>query len=419
MAYITVLCALILLIQAITKRLLTGATLWVAFYYCFFVIAPLLLGMNDSLATMYAQIGITTFLIGYTFSICIALYTEKRYKRINCASPELVTYGFIDSSKVSKYTDFLIRASLVLLVLGLGINGIRSLLRGHLTTATISANSNMFMTLFDYAREWLGYTIVMQVVGNGRKIEKKSIIQLIIFALLTVLFSFTRVSLIYILSLLMIYLMRKESVRKQVGYSIALVAATVVLLSMMIVIRTFGVTELFARFNFNYLKNNIAMTIDFTRIYLSFTDLIHSPVRITPLVYLKPIFAIIPRSLWPGKPMSSAVEIFKQLHFSAWQSGGSTGYTLLGEAFAVCGEIGIYIYPLIFGLIIPLMDSKYIRYVKTGNDRSLKCFFYLYFADVFILQAFRHGTDIALMFLPLYFFVFWLITQVRFKFRIR
>ena len=414
MAYITTCCIIVFVIQSIRQRLLTGTSLWVAFYFCFFVLSPIILGGEDQLASLYAKEGITAFLVSYIISISIITIKEKRYKNVDLLSTH--QYLKINCNLIEKYSRFLLRLTIVFLLLGIGINGIKAVVQGQLTSSLISENSNIFITLFDFAREFYGYCLILYVVGNKGKFTKSNFIHLCIFALLTILFSFTRVSLLYILLLLAIYLMRKKKLIKQIMIMIVLGLSGAVLMSVMMVIRTFGINQVFQRFNIMYFLNSLGMSIDFTRIYLSFVELIHNPVRITPLVYLKPIFILIPRSLWIDKPYASAVEIFRQLHYADWQSGISTGYALIGEAFAVMGNLGVVLYPAIFGGLLPFLDSKYVRYIKTNNDDSLVCFFYLYFANVFILQSFRHGTDIALMYLPLYFIAFWAFNKFRFSF---
>jgi hypothetical protein len=69
MVYITICCLIIIFLQCWHRRFLTATTYWVGYYYCFFVIAPLLLNAEDALALEYAQAGITSFLFAYLFGL--------------------------------------------------------------------------------------------------------------------------------------------------------------------------------------------------------------------------------------------------------------------------------------------------------------------------------------------------------------
>lgn len=203
--------------------------------------------------------------------------------------------------------------------------------------------------------------------------------------------AFTRVFLISLIGMILLYIVRNKSQAKQALYSAMGALGLLSLLIIMNFIRCFGFGSKItfgSVFNLSYMFESS----DFSASYYWFDKLlsIDSPY-INPLTYLKPFLIFIPRSVWSDKPEQVSMQILKILDPALASSGYSTaGYSVLGEGYGILGYLGIFFSPFIWGIICDRLDFKYTQRLKKGVDNSLQNVSYYIFA-VFVVICGQRG----------------------------
>lgn len=403
-----ILSILILFIQYQRNRLLTSATFWVGFYICFFLISPVLLQTRDLLAEQYAWWGLFSYFLGF-------VYISLIYKPHPSSCEHYKPLHFKRS-----FLDILVIVSIISLLGYIGAEGIHNVLNGELTSRIImQEQGGILRNLYFFSLILLGYTLVFYYVMQNARFTLRQYIYLFLFVIQVMLFSFTRAPLFLCVGMLVIYKMRNFSRSVQLQCMLVTVLVSIILMSMLMWIRVFGLTEGLLHFSWSRLLNEAANNLDFAIGYQAFVDLVNSPRRISWLVYFKPLFAFIPRSVWLEKPLRGSMAILWQLNPMLAAKGYSTGFTNLGVPLAVFGKIGIFIAPFIWGIITNFFDTWYMLKKRIHKDNDFYTMLYIYFAVVFTLQTFREGSDVAIfngvfVFLELLLIASW---KISFKFK--
>ena len=389
------------------KQIISASSLWIICYLLIMVIYPLYVKdetfKNEGLIDILALLGIICFFIG--------LYWGNRYTIKVIKREQENKFNIIPDYKISAIIFVvLFVVSIIVLVYLLGIVGIRDIIRGATTSKQFTLNSDRSSSVYGYVIHlMIPCILAMWLTSNTKKKKAFSIISLLLYIIETILFGFTRIFLISIIAIILIYEIRKFPQNKQIRYTIlgsVVLAAAMVSLNF---IRSLGlgrIGDLASYINLDY----IFESTDFGASYYWFDRLLErdSPF-INPIVYLKPVFMLIPRELWMTKPEPLSLQVLKYLDPARAATGYTTaGNSVLGEGYAVLGYWGIILYPMIWGIVCGRLDRNYYRRINNGIDTCLSNIFYYVFA-VFIVISGQRGDWCQYMgivcwfyFLPLY-----------------
>lgn len=399
---------IILLIQYIRNRLLTSASLWVVFYFCFFGLSPILLNTQDNLAEQYAWWGLFSFFLGYMYILCV--YTHKH-----------ISLQHYKPMKIGKtLIDTLVVLSLIMLVGYIGTEGVNSVLHGNLSSKMLMMESaGIFKISYFFLLYTLGYALVLCFVSQNAKFTLRQYFYFCIFAIQVILFSFTRAPLFLCVGMILVYKLRNFTKLHQIKYMLIIGILAVFMMNIMMWIRVFGLTEGIQYFTWERFISESTNNLDFAIGYEAFLDLIHRPVDVTVLIYFKPLFAAIPRSFWVTKPMRGTIEILWQLNSLAVMNGYSTGYTNLGVPFAVFGKAGIFLAPFTWGIVTSFLDENYIQKKNLCKDNDFYTVLYIFFMVTTVLQSFREGSDVALFNFVFVFIILFIISHWKLSFKFK
>ncbi len=337
------------------RRLISSSSLWIVCYLLIFVLYPLFSGKlfnNANLIDICAIIGFVFYGLGIGLGERISL--TKNRKRTSIPDFNL------------SYTGFWVVLILFVasLLTKIGTSGIRAVFQGTITATQLAWSDELSMgNMFIYLMNMLiPFVIAVWVQANkdnkGDKI--KAIVCLGIFFVVSLVFSYTRLFIICTLIVILLFEMRYKSPRRQLlvgGIAVIILTLFMIFLNFF---RNFGSSNagnFWSYINIGY----VFESTDFGASYKWFDELLNydSPY-IIPITYLKPLFAFIPRSIWPTKPEPISLEILKMINPALAQTGYSTaGNSVLGEGYAVMGWIGIAIFPLIWGAVCTYLDRKY------------------------------------------------------------
>ena len=409
--YITLLILLIVSMQIFQKRLLTSVTVWAGCYYCYFVIAPFLLNYQSEIIDQFAWAGLVSFYTGYVLISII-----KGGFPTGCKKTVIALKSNQETLAVKRYgvtCDYVLAAVILLLFLTLGGDGLLTFFRGQLAAKDyLIKKEGIFAELYSFLIGLTGYMILYLFIKNNGKINRKFVIRIAVYLSVLFFFSFTRATLLLLLAALFLYGLRKMGTVKQILIMFMLVVFGVLLMIVMVYTRVYGVSVI-TELNTERILHNLSGSIDFTIVYMDFQREIDHGVHISPLVYLKPAFMIIPRMVWPDKPYTSAVQILNQIDPGAMARAYSTGFTILGEGYAIWGKNGIYIVPFIWSLVCTVLDEIYIRKIKNGTDNDFATCAYLIFTAYTVIQCHRQGTDAVMVTFIISLVWVWLCSKIR------
>lgn len=407
---ITFFCVLILIFNYNKKQLVSSSSLWVFAYYLIMVVYPLFRiqvnYINENLIDVSALIGIVLFFLGLVLGNKLTLKntSNKRANKYYMTPNFRISWIFFCIS-------FLV--SLLSLFFWIGSDGIDSILSGVITSKQLILNRDRSMGIYGLAVHLMVPSILsMWIISKDKREKYFSIFALLVYIVETLLFGFTRLFLITILSIIAFFELRKYSQAKQLIYiPFGLLVAVATLVSLNF-IRSLGLGrlgDLSNYINFDY----IFESTDFGASYYWFNELLkYDSPFINPIVYLKPLFIFIPRTLWSTKPDPLSLQVLQYINPSLAATGYSTaGNSVLGEGYAVIGYFGIVLFPLLWGLVCGFLDHAYYKRLKAGVDKCLANIFYYIFA-VFIVISGQRGDwsqympiVLWLYFLPLYIMV--------------
>lgn len=399
-----------------SNRLVSSSALWVFCYVLIFVVYPVYdennSFQNESMIDQIAFWGLISFYIGITFGNRLVIQSNKikRSRAILCPDYNIANIMF--------WIFFAI--SMVVLVKELGIAGIKEIVSGNMTSKEFAFGKDSSSSTYVFSVHLLVPCILcLWMTAKSSKQRINSILCLLIYIAETILFGFTRIFLISILAMILIYEIRNKSKQKQiVVLSIGIIGLAVALVAMNFV-RTHGLNSS-RSFKDMLDLDYIFESTDFSSSYHWFDELLkfESPY-INPIVYLKPIFAFIPRAIWASKPEPLSMQILKYINPAIAASGYSTaGNSVLGEGYAICGEFGMILFPFVWGTICGKLDKGYYLRLSEGEDNCLQNICYYIFA-VFIVISGQRGDWCQYMTIVIWFYMLPMYVMSKISFKIR
>lgn len=397
-------------------RLLSSVSIWILCYNMIFVVYPLW-GLekgvaNGELIDVLAVIGILSFALGTIFGekhiFVIRNGSANSYKSRKQIFP---------SFQLAHFLFWIIFAATVyIIVTKLGTDGIRRLLAGQVTAKKLALTYEVTSGTYIFAVHLLvPCVLVLWVTASTKKERVISTIALLLYVIETILFGFTRIFLITILGIVIFYSARKMEKGRQLRLVVIGAVSLVFLMIFMNYIRTFGLqsqTSFRERLDLKYLFEST----DFGASYKWFSRLLeYGYPHISIAAYFKPIFALIPRSIWSNKTLPLSLQILRRIDPILASSGYSTaGNSVLGEGFAIMGYFGIVIFPFLWGYICERLDKRYYERLAEGNDQCLSNIFYYIFA-IFIVISGQRGDWSQYNTIVLYFYILPMYLMSRFS----
>lgn len=417
---ISVICCVMVMYNYRRNRLVSSGSLWILCYLMIFVLYPLFSGKqfdNAGLIDICAVIGIFFYVLGVFLGETISINKRKK-RRIVAPDFNASYFGF--------WLVFVL--FICSIVLKIGTLGFRAVLQGDITASQLAWSDELSMgNLFIYLMNMLiPFVIAVWIQAQAKGERVKALVCLCIFVAVSLVFSYTRLFIICTLVVILFFEIRYKIPRKQLMIGIMALVSLTFLMIFLNFFRNLGATNV-ANF-WSYLNiEYVFESTDFGASYRWFSELlkVESPY-IFPVTYLKPLFAFVPRSVWPNKPEPISLEILKMLNPALAQTGYSTaGNSVLGEGYAVFGWIGIALFPLIWGIVCTLLDRKYYFKLSTNEDKSMWVIGYYIFTAFIIISCQRgdwsqYGTIIVWLFiLPLLLASKIRIKRIRFTFGYR
>ena len=398
---------IILVINYKKKRFLSSVTFWVLIYLLILVVFPLVSDLapfdNESLIDTLSLIGIVCFFLGTVIG------DKIRIKQKGLS--EYFHKQLIPDYNISKmWFVFALFLSAVALIYLLGTEGIKSIILGDSTSKDFILHSDRSSSIYVFSVHLQVPSILALRMSASTKNERRfSYFAIILYLVETVLFGFTRIFLITILTIVFVYEVRNMTVNKQLVLFIVSVSLLVLLLISLNFIRSLGlgrVDDFWGYLDLSY----VLESTDFGASYKWFDKLLNqqSPL-INPIVYLKPLFVLIPRSIWPSKPEPLSLQILRYIDPDLASTGYSTaGNSVLGEGYAVLDWLGLILYPLLWGIVCSSLDRNYYNRLNNKEKTSLNDICYYIFAVFIVISGQRGdwsqymGIVLWLYYLPLF-----------------
>jgi len=386
-------------------RFISSSTIYLGCYLLIFVIYPSFQFdhkfIHESEIDIYALVGIIAFWLG---SIIV-----KDNSRVPVRLNKYRTVSFASAFKIY-WLVFSISAFMFITQVGLSRIGL--VLSGSLTGKQLSFGEDAASTSYGYFTNlMIALVMVLCISAKTKKEVLFSYLTLSIYVAFTILFGFTRIFTISIIAMFVIYKIRHLRRKTQFIFATSGVFSLFLLLVSMNFIRCMGLgtgLDFEQIFDLGYMFESS----DFGASYYWLNRLLDiDPPYIRIDTYLKPVlYLFIPRSIWPDKPEQTSMQILKILDPGLEKTGYSTaGYSVIGEGYAMIGYIGIFIFPLLWGIICTRLDIKYQRRLRSGYDNCIQNLFYYIFAIFIILCGQRGDWNQYLLFviwfymLPIYF----------------
>lgn len=397
---IFIIIAIILYLNYKRKMLISSSSIWVVCYLMIFVVYPLAgaeePANNEFLIDVYAFFGILMFWVGIQIA------------RMSKSSHSLPRKQYYPRFWVS-FVIFLFFAALTIsqFISQFGIGSISNVIIGSTTTKMLmNETAGEVGGLYGISLQIMMPTVL--AVWVSAKSKKETLIKIgcaMVFIVIHVLFSFTRIFLITFIAVILCYELRNKPMRKQ---ALIMGGGAVLLVTIMVVmnfLRTFGMG---GTLDSDYLFDlaYVFESTDFGASYFWFDKLLdYGYPGISPLAWFKFLFVFIPRSIWPGKPEPLSLQILNKVDPSTAATGYSTaGNSVLGEGYAIIGDIGIFLFPLIWGIVCETLDKRYQKRLKFGIDGSASNLVY-YLFTIFVILSAQRGDWSQYMTIFLYWWV--------------
>ncbi len=383
--------------------LLSSSTIWLAAYILIFIGHPLLTDnfyQHEDEIDVYALIGMIMFCFGSLLSSLVE--TEQK---VNLFKLDQKFPSFDVAFRL--YILFLI-GFFASLIGSIGRDGVLAVFNGSLTAKKLALDDtiNVSLLYITFLHLLFPCTLAMWFTQGGGVEKFKSRICLAGYFLLTIFFGFTRLFLICLLGIILFYQMRYKDRRVQFFVLVIGLFSLFVLLVSMNFIRCLGVGELSSLSDWINFENVLEST-DFNASYYYFDSLLsfESP-HINPFVWLKAVYAFIPRSIWPLKPEPLSLQVLKYTDPALAATGYSTaGNSVLGEGYAIIGYAGIFLFPLIWGFACTRLDLNYQKRLANRTRISLADFMYYIFAFLIVISAQRGDWSQYTVIILWYFFI--------------
>ncbi len=376
-----------------SKRLISSASIWIACYVMIFILGPYTrknIMHNAETINYFALIGIIAFIIGMYVLELISknkFYFEKNIEKV----PKYLILN--KESFSTSYLFFWIVTILyfAVLVVMIGKEGVTGIINGELTSKKIALDDSIRISnIYVYIMHMMIPALLMTWFSAESKLQKKKrMICLVVYLILNVMFSFTRLFMISCVLIILLYEIRNLSEKRKVIYLIGIICMGVLAMVSLNMIRTWGVGNFKIEnlFDVSYIMSST----DFGASYYYFSKILDRPSPyISPIVYLKPFFSIIPRSIWENKPQQLSMQVLLYLDPALAATGYSTaGNSVLGEGYAILGYIGIALFPFLWGIICTIADKGYYERINKQQDSSVKNILYFIFSTIIMLSAQR------------------------------
>lgn len=369
------------------NRLLSSSSIWLAVYILIFAAYPLMsdeIYQHESEIDFFALVGIVMFCYGSYISSVIAIPQKFYFFKLDQKYPSF-DFAF------RLYIFFAI-CFLLSLLMAFGQGGVASVLRGSITAKqmVLDDSLNISTSYLLFLQLLFPCTLVVWVSQNNKVQKFKSWVCLAVYFLLTIMFAFTRLFAICLLGILMFYQMRNKNRKTQlVTLSIGSFALAALMVSMNF-IRTIGLGQISSLQDWINVKYILEST-DFSASYYYFDSLLNfeSPY-INPIVWLKAIYAFVPRDIWLTKPDPLSLQVLRYTNPALAATGYSTaGNSVLGEGYAIMGMFGIAVFPFIWGCVCRRLDLSYQKRVLLNKKTSLADILYYIFCFFIIISAQR------------------------------
>ena len=400
---IFIMACLIILYNYKNNRLVSSSSLWVFCYILIFVVYPLyeknINFEKKVLIDVVALVGIVCYFIGLTFGSRL-VWGKGRTNTIG-----ILLFPKYRIANICFWAFFAL--SIVVLISKLGTSGITSILAGNMTAKQFALENDSSSSSYVFSVHLLVPCILcLWMTAESSKQKINSVICLCIYILETVLFGFTRIFLISIVAMILIYEIRNKPQRKQLFLVVAGIVGIGTVLVAMNFVRTFGLNT-GRSFSDMLDLEYVFESTDFSSSYYWFDELLKkNPPYINPIVYLKPIFAFVPREIWTNKPEPLSMQVLKYINPMKAASGYSTaGNSVLGEGYAILGYFGIVLFPFLWGTVCGKLDKRYYRRLESGADHCLQNICYYIFA-VFIVISGQRGDWCQYMTIVIWFYMF-------------
>lgn len=374
------------------NRILSSTMIWLLCYFAVFLLSPLsgFVENADTIAFI-AFLGIVSFLFGIVFG---KLFTQKRGLRL----VKKVDDGYYKEPPFAlliSVTTILLFLSLLLLLMRLGTGGIIAIFHGDISLSGLLGRSGRVRNIYSLVLRLLSTFSVFLLFSAKEKPEKRwAFLFILLSCLQTALFSYARGGIVYMVIMCAMYILRDKPTSTQVKYFFGVGFLCIVIMIFGGYLRSYGTKALGNIFQYyrdvEDWSSVLFGSLDFSAAYHWFSRLLENGnVWINPIVYLKPILMVVPRSIAPWKPEALSVQVLRQLSPTLAASGFSCGQSLLGEAKVILGNIGYLIYPFFWGIVCQMRDDLHFLRLNSGGYTGKQYLSYYYFATMIIIESQR------------------------------
>lgn len=384
------------------NKIISSASIWVACYIMIFVVYPVYQVERfkyESVIDLYALGGIIVFFIGVLFGEKYGLKTD--------ANDQQIRYQGVPDFKMAHLLFWMFFcASMIIVLSAIGPSGVLSLIQGKSTTKSFINNSAVGGLYLLSVRLHVPCVLSMWMTAETKKENRISIIVLGIYIFESIVFSYTRIFLIAIVTIAFLFKIRNIPQKKQVSLIMVGVCGMIVAMMALNFVRVRGVHSI-GDFREHVSIDYMFESTDFGASYKFFDKLLDYPSPyINPIVYLKPLLAFIPRSIWSSKPEQISLQVLRYTSPELAASGySSAGNSVLGEGYAIMGIVGLFLFPFIWGVLCGKLDDRYYERLHSGNDKCVRNICYYIFA-VFIVISGQRGDWCQYMETCLYLYMF-------------
>jgi len=402
--YTTILIVILFFELVIKKTLISSSGVWLLTFFVVNVLSPILTGIYYDYATIAIRIGITGFAIGLNVAFLI-----NKHKGVKIENQRDISFHNI--LVIRNFSGII---SVLLYLITYGVTGVNNLIIGNITkTETLSWQHSSIETIADILLQvFLYFAVFVFLFDKQDRNKVKNAFVIIVSMVIVSVFSYARFPIIIGLGIIAFYYLSKLSIHKQIIISIIAIFLGIIGMILLGIIRTVGLHAFLSDIDYYLteipLEHYINDSLDFQGGYVFFVEYLQKmpDFRVGPSAFFKILYTVVPRTIWPNKPDYLTLQILAQLHPERLATGFSCGYGILGEAYATLGWFGIFIEPLIFGVICGCLDVKY-KVLRRQNNHSRWMILYLIFSTVVLVTVARGGiADSYTMWLPLVLIVF-------------
>ncbi len=369
------------------NRLFSSSSIWLSVYLLIFVGYPIFsnkIFQHENEIDFYALIGIITF--------CYGSFISSTIRNQNIFSFLKLEKKFFSFDTAFRCYIFFLLLFFFFLIAAIGQNGLLHILKGSTTTKQIALDESLnISTSYLLFLHFLFICTLIIWTSQNKTIQKtKSIICFIVYILLSIIFSFTRLFLMCFIGCIFFIEMRNKSKKIQLVSVLLGGGGVVSLMVALNYIRCLGLGQ-FASLSNMINGEYVLESTDFGASYIFFDKLLdfESPY-INPIVWFKALYSFIPRSIWISKPEPLSMQVLKYTDPSLAATGFSTaGNSVLGEGYAIMGVFGIAIFPFLWGFICTRLDQNYYNRLYNIKKISMADILYYIFCFFIIISAQR------------------------------